>query len=154
MRAVRSICLAQQLDLPGEFVRPPSAENYRVSAAERYRPLSLFSGFVEFACLFIEPHQALMCGDEVWVHIQRVAADLDGHVIVTLAGIGPESKRSVRQRERIKLAGALHLLQGVFNAPAHCQKDPIPGMGSRVTRVEFDGAAEFLLRAAGSQSLV
>src|SRR5260370_7890111 len=108
MRAVRSICLAQQLDLPGEFVRPPSAENYRVSAAERYRPLSLFNGFVEFACLFIEPHQALMCGDEVWVHIQRVPADLDGHVIVTLAAIAPESKRTVPHRDRINLPGLLH----------------------------------------------
>src|SRR5260370_10136864 len=85
----------------------------------------------------------------VWVYIERVAADLNGLTIVMLVVIGSVSKRSVCNRERIELAGALHLLQGVLNASKHRQEDPIPGMGSRVTRVEFDGAAEFLLRAGG-----
>src|SRR5260370_7599637 len=87
--------------------------------------------------------------NEVWVYIERVAADLNGLTIVMLVVIGSVSKRSVCNRERIELAGALHLLQGVLNASKHRQEDPIPGMGSRVTRVEFDGAAEFLLRASG-----
>src|SRR5260370_32698211 len=87
--------------------------------------------------------------NEVWVHIERVAAVLDGLTIVMLVVIGSVSKRSVCNRERIEVAGALHLLEGVLNASKHRQEDPIPGMGSRVTRVEFDGAAEFLLRAGG-----
>src|SRR5260370_19298685 len=91
----------------------------------------------------------MMRVNEVRVYVERVAADLNGLTIVMRVVIGSVSKRSVCNRERIELAGALHLLQGVLNAPKHRQEDPIPGMGSRVTRVEFDGAAEFLLRASG-----
>src|SRR5260370_42198222 len=86
---------------------------------------------------------------EVRVHIERVAADLDGLSIVMRVVIGYITKRSVCKRERIELARALHLLQGVLDAASHCQKDPIPRMGPRVTRVELNGAAEFPLCACG-----
>src|SRR5260370_26861782 len=85
--------------------------------------------------------------NEVRVHIERLAADLDGLTIVMRVVIGSVSKRSVCNRERIKLARVLHLLEGVLNAAKHRQEDPIPCMGSGVTRVEFNGAAEFLFRA-------
>src|SRR5260370_25620628 len=108
-------------------------------------PLAHPNGFFKFSLLLIDNDQPPTHGDEVRVHLERRATDFDGFIVLARVVKRSPGKRSVSNRERVELVCALHLLKGILSATKHCQVDPIPGVRSGVTRVEFEGAMELPL---------